>query len=133
MDKRSLLLLAIAAYLTAACGTSSYGDCPGCSKCGTTKLQISEFKDAIQAFENDTLRFPTTEEGLDALVRNPGNLGNWNGPYLKKGIPSDPWGREYGYKCPGDHGPYDLCSYGSDGIAGTDDDIVNWKPSRWHP
>jgi general secretion pathway protein G len=124
-----ILFLTSVAYWTVACGTAPYGKCPGDSKCGVTKLYISEFEDAIQAFQHDISRQPTTAEGLDALMHNPGNL-RWNGPYLKKGPPPDPWGREYIYKCPGDHGPYDLYSCGSDGVAGTDDDIMNWKSSR---
>jgi general secretion pathway protein G len=81
------------------------------------QIHISDFKLALQAFFADTSRFPTTAEGLDALVRNPGNLEGWNGPYLAKDVPLDPWGRAYVYKCPGEHGEFDLYSYGRDGVA----------------
>jgi type II secretion system protein G len=100
------------------------------SKKAIAKISISEFEQVLQAFQEDTSRFPTTAEGLDALVHNPGNLKDWNGPYLKKAVMRDPWRREYIYQCPGNHGPYDLYSFGPDGDAGTDDDIVSWKNSK---
>lgn len=78
-------------------------------------------------------RYPTTEEGLNALRTKPNSddLGNWSGPYIKKAVPMDPWGKAYVYHCPGDHNPdsYDLYSLGRDGREGgdgTDADIVNW-------
>ena len=93
-------------------------------------MQIYEFEQVLRVFQEDTSRFPTTAEGLDALVHNPGNLNDWNGPYLKNAVPRDPWRREYIYQCPGNHGPYDLYSLGLDGVADTDDDIVSWKISQ---
>jgi general secretion pathway protein G len=96
------------------------------------KLQIMELEGAIQLFSHDSARYPTTAEGLDALVHKPNDLGRWNGPYLAKSVPIDPWGRAYLYKCPGDNGLYDLYSYGRDGVVGgnnEDADIVNWKNS----
>jgi general secretion pathway protein G len=125
-----ILLLAVVAYLTVACRTSAYNGCPGCSKCGITKIQIAEFEAAIQAFQFDTSRFPATNEGLDALIHNPGKLKGWNGRYLRHSVPRDAWGSAYIYKCPGDHGPFDLYSCGYDGVERTDDDIVNWKKSQ---
>lgn len=80
----------------------------------------------LDLFEMDNGRFPTNEEGLNALRKNPGSLSNWKGPYLKKD-PKDPWGREYVYKNPGTHGnDYDLYSTGTNGIDGDDDDVGNW-------
>jgi type II secretion system protein G len=90
-------------------------------------IQISEFDGAIQSFQNGTSRYPTSTEGLDALVHNPGNVTGWYEPYIAKNIPLDPWGRAYIYKCPGDHGPFDLYSCGPDKVPGTADDIVIWK------
>ncbi len=86
---------------------------------------------ALDLFEMDVGRYPTTDEGLKALVVRPGTLAQevrWNGPYLRKRtIPQDPWGRTYVYASPGQHIPmsYDLASLGADGSR-SDDDIVNW-------
>ena len=78
----------------------------------------------------DIGRYPTTAEGLDALIRNPSGLMTWKGPYLgKREIPKDPWGRFYVYRSPGQHGAYDLFSYGQDGVEGgegEDEDVTNW-------
>lgn len=81
---------------------------------------------ALKLYELDNGNFPSTEEGLDALFSNPGSVKNWNGPYLER-KPIDPWGREYKYKCPGDHrrSDYDLYSLGKDGVE-SDDDVTNW-------
>jgi general secretion pathway protein G len=81
---------------------------------------------ALKLYELDNGNFPTTEEGLNALFSNPGSVKNWNGPYLER-KPIDPWGREYKYKCPGDHrrSDYDLYSLGKDGME-SDDDVTNW-------
>ena len=94
----------------------------------TAKAQIQNLEAALMDFNADMGRFPTTEEGLKALVQNPGS-DMWSGPYLsKKKVPKDPWGRDYVYVCPGTHGtPYDLYSKGPDGQEGTDEDICNWK------
>jgi general secretion pathway protein G len=93
------------------------------------KIQISEFEFAIQPYAKDNGSFPTTERGLDALFHNLENSNSWQGPYLGKAVPVDPWGRPYHYRNPGVHNPgsYDLWSNGKDGIEGTADDIINWK------
>ena len=102
----------------------------GKSKRQIAKTQIEMLETALDAFKLDVGRYPTTEEGLKALVENPGVEG-WDGPYLKKKkIPKDPWGREYIYRCPGEHGDYDLLSYGADGKPGGEGenaDIVSWE------
>ena len=92
-------------------------------------LQIAEFENALQLFAFDVGRYPTNEEGLQALVSNPGNLESWKGPYLKKGtLPMDPWGKPYVYRSPGTHNnEFDLFSFGPDGVEGGDDDLTNWK------
>ena len=82
---------------------------------------------ALKLYELDNGAFPTTEEGLNALLNKPGSSQNWNGPYLEK-KPIDPWAREYKYKSPGEHRPdYDLYSLGKDGQEGTADDVKNWE------
>jgi general secretion pathway protein G len=102
---------------------------PDPSRNGIAKIQISELESAIQAFREDTLRYPTTAEGLDALMHISGNLKGWNGPYVIINVPPDAWGRPYHYCHPGVHNPdgYDLWSDGKDGIEGTKDDIANFK------
>ena len=95
------------------------------------RIQISEFEGALQLFALDVGRFPTTSEGLEALRSNPGNVASWNGPYIKKDLPMDPWGKPYIYRNPGTHGTdFDLYSYGPDGVEGGEGenaDIGNWK------
>jgi len=101
----------------------------GKSQVKTTKAQIDAFGKALDAYRIDTGHYPTTEQGLAALITQPSNEAQWAGPYLQKNIPPDPWGHQYVYKQPGDHAEYDLYSYGSDGQpGGTGEaaDIVNW-------
>jgi len=82
---------------------------------------------ALKLYELDNGNFPSTEEGLNALLNKPASATNWNGPYLEK-KPIDPWGREYKYRSPGDHrSDYDLYSLGKDGQEGTADDVKNWE------
>ncbi len=91
------------------------------------RLQIENLGLALDAFELDNGRFPSSEEGLDALRSQPGNATNWRGPYLKKEVPSDPWGNSYIYVYPGTNNvDYDLESYGPDGVDGGGDDVENW-------
>ncbi len=100
------------------------------SKQKTAKAQIELLGQALDEFRLDNGRYPTTEEGLQALREKPDDLPNWSGPYLPKPVPKDPWGRDYVYKSPGEHGEYDLYSYGRDGQEGgegEDADIVSWK------
>jgi general secretion pathway protein G len=99
------------------------------SRTAVAKVQIEELEGALQLFALDTLRYPTTAEGLNALMRDPGNVRGWKGPYLRKSLPRDPWGRAFVYRCPGEHGRFDIYSYGRDGAPGgekDDADIVNW-------
>jgi general secretion pathway protein G len=97
------------------------------SKEQIARIQIKELEGALQMYAFDLGRYPTTAEGMDSLVRNPGNLDAWKGPYLTKSeMPSDPWGKPYVYRCPGQHGDYDLFSYGPDGVE-SDDDAASWK------
>ena len=100
------------------------------AKLSSAKAQIELFGTALDAFRLDTGRYPTTEEGLKALREKPSGVESWSGPYLPKEIPLDPWKRSYIYKSPGEHGEYDLLSYGFDGVEGGEgenQDIVSWK------
>ena len=96
----------------------------------TAKAQIGEFESVLDAFRLDVGRYPTTEEGLQALRVRPGSLERWDGPYLRKDVPLDPWQRPYVYHCPGQHGDFDLYSLGADGQDGGEGeaaDVTNWK------
>jgi general secretion pathway protein G len=101
------------------------------AKITAAKTQISELSVALDAFEIDAGRYPTTVEGLRALLEKPtSEADGWQGPYLSKNVvPLDPWGGEYQYRCPGQYNPdgYDLDSYGPDQKLGGDDDITNWS------
>ena len=94
------------------------------------KAQIELFGTALDTFRLDVGRYPTTQEGLAALNQRPASVDRWDGPYLKKEVPPDPWGKPYIYKSPGDHGPYDIISYGADGAPGGEDtnrDVTSWE------
>ncbi len=85
------------------------------SKVKAARIQIQSFASALDLFYLDAGRFPSSGEGLDALVRPTPGVAAWNGPYLRGGsVPNDPWGTPYIYRVPGEHGPYDLISLGSD-------------------
>lgn len=103
----------------------------GRSKTQTARLQIEELGGALDIFRLETGRYPTSREGLRALVQQPAGLQGWNGPYLKKKIvPDDPWDRPYQYQAPGEHGAYDLFTLGRDGTEGgegEDTDVVSWQ------
>jgi general secretion pathway protein G len=96
-----------------------------------TRQQINSFMTALGTYKLDTGKFPSTEEGLQALRVKPQGLDQWAGPYLPQEIPKDPWGRAYAYKFPGEHGDEpDVVSLGADGQPGGDGinaDIVSWK------
>jgi general secretion pathway protein G len=97
------------------------------SKDKVAKIQITELEGALQMYSFDLGRFPDTGEGLEALVRSTSGNEAWNGPYLAKDLPKDPWQRPYVYRCPGMHGEFDVFSLGADGIEGNEDDICSWK------
>lgn len=103
----------------------------GSSKSKAARVQIEELGAALDIFRLETGRYPTSQEGLRALVEQPGDLPNWNGPYLKKRtVPDDPWDRPYQYRSPGQHGEYDLYTLGRDGVEGGEGeeaDVVSWQ------
>ncbi|CAN4276372.1 PulG Type II secretory pathway, pseudopilin PulG [Methylophilaceae bacterium] len=101
----------------------------GKSETKTASAQIESLGLALDQYRIDVGQYPSTEQGLVALYKNPGNVPKWAGSYLKKNIPNDPWGKPYLYKSPGDHGDYDLFTLGKDGqLGGTEEaeDVVNW-------
>lgn len=102
----------------------------GTSKQGAAKAQISLFETALDTYRLDMGKFPTTDQGLAVLREKPDDGDNWDGPYLPKEVPVDPWGEPYEYKFPSEHSDYEITSYGADKQPGGEDedaDIVNWK------
>ncbi len=103
----------------------------GGAKSDTAKLQIADLGAGLDVYRLETGDYPSNDEGLKALIENPGDKPGWNGPYLKKKVvPMDPWGREYHYQMPGEHGDFDLYSLGKDnaqGGEGENADIVSWE------
>jgi general secretion pathway protein G len=101
------------------------------SKTKAAKIQIESFGNALDLFYLDEGRYPTTSEGLGALVQRPADNPTWNGPYLQTGaVPLDPWGNPYEYRAPGQHGAYDIDSLGSDGHqggTGSASEITSWN------
>jgi len=101
----------------------------GKSEVKVARAQIDAFEKALESYRLDTGHLPTTEQGLAALMTQPSGVPKWHGPYLKKAVPPDPWGQPYQYKQPGEHGDFDILSWGRDGKPGgqgDDADIVNW-------
>ena len=123
-----LVVMAIIALLAALVGPRLFPKL-GKGKQSAAKAQIELLGQALDQFRLDVGRYPTTQEGLNALSANPG-ADKWEGPYLKKGLPADPWDRPYQYQSPGTHGEYDLLSYGRDGQPGgdgEDKDVTSWE------
>jgi general secretion pathway protein G len=112
--------------ITAPAGTMGQ---QGQSEIKFAKAHITVIESALEAFAFDMGRWPTTAEGLNALVQNTTDSDSWAGPYLKKAMLLDPWGKPYIYQCPGQHkdGDYDIHSVGHDGIDGNGDDVCSWK------
>lgn len=124
-----LVVIVIIGLLVSIVGPRFFGQV-GKSKSKTAKVQIESLEKALDLYRLDLGRYPTTELGLAALNARPQNESKWNGPYLKKDVPLDPWGKPYLYKQPGEHGEFDLISLGSDGQpGGTGEaaDVTNWE------
>ena len=125
-----LIVMIILGLLAALVGPRMFGKAEKARQ-KASKDQISLFETAIDTYRLDVGKFPTTEQGFQALRVRPAGVGDrWDGPYLKKDIPLDPWGNPYSYKYPGEHGDYDIVSMGADGKPGGDGedaDIVSWK------
>jgi len=100
------------------------------AKSQAAAMQIERLGTVLDTFRLDIGRYPTTQEGLQALVTRPNGIERWDGPYLNKGVPKDPWDRPYVYRSPGEGGrPYDIYSLGADGAPGGQDqnrDITSW-------
>lgn len=124
-----LVVLAILGLLMSLVGPQVLNQLGG-AKTKTAGIQIKDLEQALEMYKLDVGRFPSNSEGLSALVRKPGSVTGWNGPYLKSDVPVDPWNNEYHYKYPGEHGELDIYSYGQNGTPGgegEDSDVGNWK------
>ncbi|HET9463483.1 MAG TPA: type II secretion system major pseudopilin GspG [Thiobacillus sp.] len=101
----------------------------GKSEVKVARAQIDALGKALDQYRLDVGYYPTTEQGLASLLTPPPNVARWDGPYLQKVVPVDPWGNPYVFVMPGEHGEYDLLSYGKDGMPGGEGqagDVINW-------
>ncbi len=127
-----LLVLVIVGLLAAVVGPTLYQRIKP-AKQTAAREQIENFGTALDNFVVDMGRFPTTQEGLKALRTKPEGTDKWNGPYLKKEIPNDPWGNPYVYRAPGRSGGYEIVALGADGREGGDEDnadINSWETQK---
>jgi general secretion pathway protein G len=113
-----LLVVIVIIGLLAGYVAPRYFSQVGKSEVQVARAQIESIEKALDQFRLDLRRYPSAEEGLEALVARPASATGWSGPYLKKAVPSDPWGRAYLYRVPGQKSEFDLFSYGRDGKAG---------------
>lgn len=125
-----LIVMIIIGLLAALIGPKMIGRV-GESRQTVAKQQIEGFSSALEMYKLDTAKYPTQEQGMEALIAQPQGIINWKGSYLKKKlIPKDPWGNNYIYTYPGEHGDYDIISYGADGKSGGDGeekDVLSWE------
>ena len=124
-----LLVVMVIIGLLAGYVAPRYFSQVGKSEAKVTRAQIDALEKALDQYRLDTGHYPSMEQGLAALVGRPANEPKWDGPYLRKTLPLDPWGNAYVYRIPGEHGEFDLLSYGKDGRpGGTAEaaDITNW-------
>ena len=119
-----LVVIVILGLLAAYVGPRYFSQI-GKSETGVARAQIEAFEKALDTFRIDVGRYPTTEEGLAVLTAKPNDAPKWNGPYLKKSVPLDPWGKPYIYRAPGTKSDFDLMSYGKDGAQGGSGDAAD--------
>ncbi|SKC95623.1 type II secretion system protein G [Burkholderia sp. CF099] len=124
-----LLVVMVIIGLLAGLVAPRYFEQIGKSNTKIARAQIESLGKALDQFRLDVGAYPTTEEGLQALMTKPQDAPHWSGPYLQKAVPPDPWDRPYQYRAPGEHSDYDLYSYGKDGQpggAGENSDVTSW-------
>ncbi len=120
-----LVVMVIIGLLAAYVGPKYFSQI-GKSEQSVARSQVDAFVRALSTFRLDVGRFPTTEEGLQALLERPADTPKWNGPYLTRAVPADPWGRPYTYRAPGAAGAdFELLSYGKDGQPGGEGDAID--------
>ena len=112
-----LVVVAIIGLLAGFVAPRYFGQV-GKSEVNVAKAQIDALEKALDQYRLDTGHYPSTEAGLKALLEKPANEPKWSGPYLRKEVPLDPWGKPYLYKIPGEKYEFDLVSYGKDGQPG---------------
>ena len=112
-----LVVMAIIGLLAGYVGPRYFAQI-GKSEVKVAKAQMDSLEKALDQYRLDTGHYPSQEQGIAALIKKPANEPRWDGPYLKKDLPLDPWGRAYVYKIPGEKGEYDLISLGKDGVPG---------------
>jgi general secretion pathway protein G len=125
-----LLVVVVIIGLLAGLVAPRYFGQVGKSNVNIARAQIDSLGKALDTYRLDIGAYPTTDQGLQALITKPDGVDRWAGPYLQKQVPPDPWSRPYRYKEPGDHGDFDLYSYGADGQpggTGENVDINNWE------
>jgi general secretion pathway protein G len=123
-----LVVMVIIGLLAGYVGPKFFGQI-GKSEVKAAKAQVDALQKALDQYRIDMGRYPSTEQGLNVLVTKPSDEPRWAGPYLSKAVPKDPWQHEFVYRAPGEHGDYDLLSYGRDGRPGgegEDADLVSW-------
>jgi general secretion pathway protein G len=124
-----LIVMVIISLLAALVAPRFFGQEKKAKQRGA-KGQIALLESAVDTYRLDIGRYPTTAQGLEALRERPDGIDKWDGPYLRKELPLDPWGNPYVYESPSEHGEYAIVSYGADGTPGgegIDMDIVSWK------
>lgn len=115
-----LAVIIIIGVLAATVGGRFLGQTES-AKAGVAKTEMGQIVQALDLFKLETGRYPAAQEGLEALIKNPGNVPNWNGPYFKKDNIKDPWGNDYKYTNPGPNNtPFEIKSLGADGKEGGD-------------
>lgn len=119
-----LVVVTIIGLLAAYVGPKYFSQL-GRSEQGVAKAQVEAFARALDTYRLEVGQYPTTEEGLNALLTKPASAAKWNGPYLQKAVPSDPWGRAYLYRAPGANGDFEIVSYGKDGQPGGTGDAAD--------
>jgi general secretion pathway protein G len=125
-----LLVVLVIIGLLVAYVAPRYFSQVGKSEVKATRAQLKALEDALDQYRLEVGRYPTTEQGLEALNTQPAGEARWQGPYLRKAVPKDPWGAAYQYRSPGEHGEYDLSSLGKDGQPGGQGeaaDITSWQ------
>lgn len=124
-----LLVVIVIIGLLAGYVAPRYFSQVGKSEVQVARAQIDAFEKALDQYRLDLRRYPTSDEGLQALMTKPASEPQWAGPYLKKAVPNDPWGRPYSYRVPGRTTEFELASLGRDGKpggTGEDADITNY-------
>jgi len=123
-----LVVMVIIGLLAGYVGPKFFGQI-GKSEVKAAKAQIDALQKSLDQYRLDVGRYPSTEQGLAVLATKPADEPKWSGPYLSKAVPKDPWGNDYQYRSPGEHGEYDLLSFGRDGRPGgegEDADLTSW-------